>query len=201
MPTIVYALLASSRQVVASPDAAAAALVFSSLTGLGVAGEDFAMMAAAQAVLCGLFLVAASVLKLGFLANFLSKPILVGFVGGLALEVLLSQVAKMLGLKLAPGEEFSVQLGDLVSRLGDAVPVSVLMSALAIAVLLACRRFAPGLPAALLVLIAATLSTGWLNLEATGVAVLGEVEGGAPQFALPKATWVQWLSLVPSALA
>lgn len=201
VPTIVYALLALSRQVVASPDAAAAALVFSSLTGLGIAGEDFATMAAAQAVLCGLFLIAASVLKLGFLANFLSKPILVGFVAGLALEVLLNQVAKMLGLKLASCEEFFAQLADLVSRVGEAIPVSVVMSALAIAVLLVCRRFAPMLPGALIVLVAATLATVWLNLEDAGVAVLGEVEAGAPQFAIPMVTWMQWLTLVPSALA
>ncbi len=201
VPTIVYALLASSRQVVASPDAAAAALVFSSLTGLGIAGENFATMAAAQAVLCGLFLIAASVLRLGFLANFLSRPILVGFVAGLALEVLLSQVAKMLGLKLTAGEEFFAQLVDLISRVGEAIPASLTMSALAVTVLFVCRRFAPMLPGALIVLVAATLATVWLNLEDAGVAVLGEVAAGAPQFAIPMATWMQWLSLVPSALA
>lgn len=68
VPTIVYALTVSSRQVVASPDAAAAALVFSSLTGLSVGGENFAAMAAAQALLSGLMLFAAAFLKLGFLA-------------------------------------------------------------------------------------------------------------------------------------
>lgn len=201
VPSIVYALLASSRQVVASPDAAAAALVFSSLTGLGVAGEDFATMAAAQAILCGLFLIAASVLKLGFLANFLSKPILIGFVAGLALEVLLSQVAKMLGLKLVAGEEFFVQLIDLATRLDEVVPASLLMSALAITVLLLGKRFAPSLPGALIVLVVATALTATLGLEARGVAVLGDVEGGPPQFAIPQATWVQWIALVPSALA
>ena len=122
VPTIIYALLVSSRQVVASPDAAAAALVFSSLVGLGVAGENFAAMAAAQAILSGLMLFLAAWLKLGFLANFLSKPILVGFVGGLAMEILLSQLAKMLGLKLESGEEFFAQLVALFGRLGALIP-------------------------------------------------------------------------------
>lgn len=201
VPTIVYALLVSSRQVVASPDAAAAALVFSSLTALHVAGEDFAAMAAAQAILCGVFLLAASVLRLGFLANFLSRPILVGFVAGLALEVLVSQLAKMVGLKLDPDDEFFARIIDLALRIGDASLISVVMSAAALSLLLLCRRFAPAIPAALLVLVVATLITVWFRLDEAGVAVLGEVESGPPQFAFPSVSWGAWLSLVPSALA
>ena len=98
VPAVVYALSVSSRQVVASPDAAAAALVASSIGGLAVAGSaDYATLALAQAILCGVMFLLLAVFKLGFLANFLSKPILVGFVGGLALDILVSQVAKMLG--------------------------------------------------------------------------------------------------------
>ncbi|MBP6685943.1 MAG: sodium-independent anion transporter, partial [Leucobacter sp.] len=86
VPTLIWVLMASSRQLVVSPDAAAAALVASSLGGLAAVGSDsYATMALAQATLCGVFFAAMSVFKLGFLANFLSKPILVGFVGGLAL--------------------------------------------------------------------------------------------------------------------
>ena len=84
--------------MVASPDAAAAALVASSVRALAVAGtKDYATLALAQALLCGVMFVMLSVSKLGFLANFLSKPILIGFVGGLALDIGVSQVAKMLG--------------------------------------------------------------------------------------------------------
>jgi len=98
LPGIVYALTVSSRQVVASPDAAAAALVASSVRALAVAGtKDYATLALAQALLCGVMFVMLSVSKLGFLANFLSKPILIGFVGGLALDIGVSQVAKVLG--------------------------------------------------------------------------------------------------------
>ena len=89
LPSVVFALLASSRHLVAAPDAAAAALVGSALSGVMVAGAhpDPALlpaMAAAQAIVGGLLFVACSVFRLGFLADFLSKPILVGFVGGLA---------------------------------------------------------------------------------------------------------------------
>lgn len=201
LPTVVYVLLTSSRQVVASPDAAAAALVFSSLTGLGVGGDDFIAMAGAQAILCGLFLGLTSVLKLGFLANFLSKPILVGFVAGLALEVLLSQVAKMLGIKLPADLEFFPKLVELIKNLSHASAASVVMAALSLLALVAFRKYLPALPGALIVLVAATLFTVWLGLESRGVSVLGEVQSGPPQFAFPQVGWAQWLALVPSALA
>lgn len=201
VPTIIYALVVSSRQVVASPDAAAAALVFSSLTGLGAAGENFAAMAAAQAILSGLMFGIAAVLKLGFLANFLSKPILIGFVGGLALDILLSQLAKMLGIRLAPGGEFLEKVADLLGHLGEVNGWSVLLSVLAIAVLTLGRRISPVLPWALVVLVLGTIATAAGNLEERGVAVLGAVPSGPPQFALPMLDLGVWLSLVPSALA
>lgn len=201
VPTVVYALLVSSRQVVASPDAAAAALVFSSLTGLGIAGADFATMAAAQAIICGLALLIASWLKLGFLANFLSKPILVGFVAGLALEVLLSQIAKMLGIRLESGGEFFENIAALVTRLGEASALSAVMAFAALALLLAGRRFAPKIPAALVVLIVATVVTVAFGLDERGVAVLGSVPAGPPQFDLPSLSLSQWMAIVPSALA
>ena len=129
LPGIVYALTVSSRQVVASPDAAAAALVASSVGALAVAGsQDYAILALAQALLCGVMFVLLSVFKLGFLANFLSKPILIGFVGGLALDIGVSQVAKMLGVKIDSGGEFTEKVGDLVRGLDTTNGWSVLIS-------------------------------------------------------------------------
>ncbi|MBV0895430.1 SulP family inorganic anion transporter [Microbacterium sp. NC79] len=201
VPTIVYALMVSSRQVVASPDAAAAALVFSSLVGLGAAGENFAAMAAAQAILSGLMLAAFSFLKLGFLANFLSKPILIGFVGGLALEILVSQLAKMLGIRLDAAAEFFEKVAELFGALGSLNVFSLVISAASIGVLLIGRRLAPLIPWALVVLVAATAATVLWGLESKGVAVLGEVPAGPPQFALPMLDWSVWVALIPSALA
>ncbi|UTX52009.1 SulP family inorganic anion transporter [Leucobacter aridicollis] len=196
-PAIAYTFVVSSRQVVVSPDAAAAALVFSSLTALGVAGENFAVMAAAQAILSGAMFIAASLLKLGFL----SKPILIGFVGGLALDILVSQTAKMLGISVARGGEFVEKTGELLGSLAEVNPWSLGMSVLAIAILLGGRRLAPIAPWALVVLVLGSLATWWLNLESRGVAVLGEVTAGPPTFAVPHISVAEWLSLIPSALA
>ena len=149
VPTIIYALVVSSRQLVASPDAAAAALVASSIGGLAVAGSaDYATLALAQAILSGAMFLLLAVFKLGFLANFLSKPILVGFVGGLALDILVSQIAKMLGVPIDSGGEFVEKVGDLVTGLGTANLVSVLISVVAVAILLLGKRYlwrCPGL--------------------------------------------------------
>lgn len=201
VPTLVYVVLVSSRQVVASPDAAAAALVFSSLVGLGVGEDDFAEMAAAQAILCGLALLFASVLRWGFLANFLSHPILMGFIAGLALEVLVSQVRKMLGIPAGEAEGFFGEVVELISRVPQASVPSVIVSVGALVLLLGGRRLLAGAPWALMVLVLATLLSSALDLQQAGVAVLGEVDAGLPQFAFPTLSLAQWASLIPSALA
>ncbi len=202
VPAVVYALTVSSRQVVASPDAAAAALVASSLVGLAAAGAgDYATMALAQAILSGVMFLLAAVFKLGFLASFLSKPILVGFVGGLALDILVSQVAKMLGVSIDSGEEFVGKLVGLVTNLGDVDAWSVAIAVAAVAILLVGRRFARAVPWALVVLVLATVLVVVADLEDAGVDVLGEVPAGPPTLTWPVLDWTTWLVLVPSALA
>lgn len=202
VPTVLYALVVSSRQLVASPDAAAAALVASSVGGLAVAGSaDYATLALAQAVLSGGLFVLLAIFKLGFLANFLSKPILVGFVGGLALDIMVSQIAKMLGVKIDSGAEFVDKLVALVTGLPTLNVWSVLISAVSVAVLLLGRAYLRAVPWALIVLIATTVTVVLTGLDARGVAVLGEVPAGPPALTWPMIDWTTWLALVPSAIA
>lgn len=202
VPTVIWALTVSSRQLIASPDAAAAALVASSVGGLAVAGSDnYLMMAMAQAIICGVLFVLLSVFKLGFLANFLSKPILVGFVGGLALDILVSQIAKMLGISLEPGGEFLTKIGNIIGGLGTINGWSVLIAACSVAIILIGRKIARAVPWALVVLITATVTVVLTHAQDAGVAVLGEVPAGAPVLTWPTLKWSEWLSLIPSALA
>jgi high affinity sulfate transporter 1 len=202
LPAIAYALVVSSRQVVASPDAAAAALVASSIGGLAVAGSaDYLTLALAQAIICGILFALAAVFKLGFLANFLSKPILIGFVGGLALDILVSQLAKMLGVKIDSGAEFTDKLTALITGLPQLNGWSTLIAALAVIVLVVGQRVARAVPWALMVLIAATLVVVLTGLETQGVAVLGQVDSGPPTLTWPVLDWGRWLALIPSAIA
>ncbi len=202
VPTVIYALVVSSRQLVASPDAAAAALVASSIGGLAVAGSaDYAVLALAQAIICGVMFILLAIFKLGFLANFLSKPILIGFVGGLALDILVSQIAKMLGVKIDSGGEFVEKVGDLLGGLGSANGWSVAIAAASVAVLLLGKRFLRMVPWALIVLVVATVVVVIAGLGDKGVAVLGEVPAGPPSFTWPVIDWQTWLLLIPSAIA
>ena len=202
LPAVLYALVVSSRQVVASPDAAAAALVASSLGGLAVAGgADYVTLALAQAIISGIAFVLCGLLKLGFLASFLSKPILIGFVGGLALDILVSQVAKMLGIKIESGGEFLEKVGGVVTGLGSTNLTSLLIAAASVAVLVGGRRLAKTVPWALIVLVVATVVVVVASLESHGVSVLGKVEAGPPRLTWPSLDFGMWLSVVPSALA
>jgi SulP family sulfate permease len=202
VPTIVYALVVSSRQVIASPDAAAAALVGSSIGGLAVAGSaNYATLALAQAIICGVIFILLSVFKLGFLANFLSKPILIGFVGGLALDILVSQVAKMLGVSIDSGGEFVDKISGLVSGLNTTNLWSLLISVGSIAVLLLGRRWLPGVPWALVVLVVSTILVVTAQLDQLGVDVLGAVPAGPPTLTWPMLDWTMWFALIPSAIA
>jgi high affinity sulfate transporter 1 len=202
VPTVIYALAVSSRQLVASPDAAAAALVASSIGGLAVAGSaDYATLALAQAILSGAMFLLLAVFKLGFLANFLSKPILVGFVGGLALDILVSQIAKMLGVSIDSGGEFVDKVVGLASGLGTTNVVSVLISAAAVAVLLLGKRYLRAVPWALIVLVISTVVVVIADLDDAGVDVLGAVPAGPPTLTWPVIEWTTWLLLVPSAMA
>lgn len=202
VPAILYALTVSSRQLVASPDAAAAALVASSLGGLAVAGgKDYITLALAQALIGGVLFLLCSVFKLGFLANFLSKPILIGFVGGLALDILVSQVAKMLGVKIDSGGEFVDKLGGLFGGLVTLNGWSLLISIGALIVLLGGRRIARAVPWALVVLIVGTIVVVLTHAQKAGVSVLGKVEAGPPTFTWPVIAWTEWLTLIPSAIA
>ncbi|WAA67500.1 SulP family inorganic anion transporter [Microbacterium oxydans] len=202
VPTIVYALVVSSRQLVASPDAAAAALVASSIGGLATAGSaSYATLALAQAIICGGMFALLAIFKLGFLANFLSKPILIGFVGGLALDIMVSQIAKMLGVKIDSGADFLGKVGDLVSGFTGLNGWSVLISAASVAVLLLGRVFLRAVPWALVVLVLTTVIVVIAGLDSQGVSVLGEVPAGPPALTWPVIDWSLWLALVPSAIA
>ncbi|QIK62049.1 SulP family inorganic anion transporter [Leucobacter viscericola] len=202
LPCIVFALIASTRQLIVSPDAAAAALVAASLGGLATAGDkDYIQLAMAQAIIGAVLFGLCAVFKLGFLANFLSEPILVGFVGGLALDILLSQVAKMLGVHVNSGDEFIPRVGELFAGLGTTNGWSLLISVLAIMVLVGGRRLARLVPWALIVLIVGTVAVVLTNAESAGVAVLGAVEAGPPAITWPQITSTQWLQVTPSAFA
>lgn len=202
IPLLVFALFCSSRQLVASPDAPIAALIASLLGALATAGSaNYVELAYAQALVCAVVFLLFWVFKLGFLANFLSEPVLVGFIAGLAVEILISQVEKILGIKTT-SEDFFPELWEIVTKIGQAHWWNVAVGVGTIVLILLLRRLAPALPGPLIALIGATILVALTGLDKHGVSVLGAVPSGLPVPHLPTGvTLTQWASLIPGAIA
>ncbi|MCG8992978.1 STAS domain-containing protein [Laribacter hongkongensis] len=182
LPPMAYAIFGSSRQMIVGPDAATCALLAAILAPLAVAGSPaYLALSALLTLLAGGFCLLGSRLRLGELADFLSLPILIGFLHGVALSILVSQTASMLVIPLAPGtivEQFLQLLPPLLR--GEGHGLSLLVGMLCLACLLLLHHWLPRLPSALLVMVAAALAVSALGLEARGVSTLGEVPAGLP---------------------
>ncbi|MBV5272856.1 MAG: SulP family inorganic anion transporter, partial [Lamprocystis purpurea] len=185
LPLLAYALFGTSRQLVVGPDAATCALIAASVAPL--AGADPALylsLSAALALVAGLICIAASFLRLGALADFLSNPILVGFLNGIALHIILGQIGKLFGLTLsAPG---IIPRGlEFVGKLGSTHLPTLAVGAATVAVLVLVPRWWSRLPTALIAIVAAASAVALFGLDAQGVAVVGSVPAGLPALRLP----------------
>lgn len=200
LPLIAYALFGSSRLLIVGPDTAMAAIVAVAVAPLaaGDAGR-LALLAAGLGVMTGMLCLLAGLLRLGFIANFLSKPVIVGFMHGLALVVAVAQLPKVLGITSA-GETTLEQFANVLQRLGDTNPVTLAIGGATFVVILLCRRFLPRVPGAVVALVGAGLAVVLLDLESHGVAVIGRIPTGLPGFSLPLLSLDDFDSLLPIAL-
>jgi SulP family sulfate permease len=200
-PMVVFALLSSSRHLVAGPDAPVAALIASLLASLAVPGDPvYVQLAYAQAIVCALVFFAFWWFRLGFLANFLSRAVMVGFISGLGIEVFTSQLKKILGVEIDAEGYFR----ELLALLGSLDRTNYYSLAIGVGTIVAIRlfkRYAPRLPGALIALILSTAVVALFELDKLGVSVLGEVPSGLPVPTIPHISLGQWLALFPGALA
>jgi sulfate permease, SulP family len=200
LPLIAYALFGSSRLLIVGPDTAMAAIVAVAVAplALGDAGR-LALLAAGLGIMTGVLCLLAGLLRLGFVANFLSKPVIVGFMHGLAVVVAVAQLPKVLGIKAA-GETALEQLLNALPQLGGTNPVTLAIGGATFAVILLCRRFLPRVPGAVVALVGSGLAVVLLDLESHGVAVIGRIPTGLPGFSLPLLSLDDFDSLLPVAL-
>jgi sulfate permease, SulP family len=185
LPMALYAVLGASRHLVVAADSATAALLAGTLARLAAPGSPgYVRLAGLAALLTGALLLLARLARLGFLANFLSRTVLLGFLSGVGIQVAIGQLPDMLGVT-APSPHTLVKLGQTVTALGTAQPAAVVISAGVVAVLLGCRLVSRRVPGALIAAIAA-IGVSWAaGLAARGVPVLGPVPRGLPGLALP----------------
>ena len=188
-PLLVYALFGTSPQLMVNPDAASCAILAAAVAPL--AGGDPALylsLATALTLFTGVLCVLASAFRLGALADFLSKPILVGFLNGIALSIFLGQIGKVLGFQIT-ASRIVPRLIEILSKLPSTQVPTLLVALFSVAVLWLVQRFLTRVPAALAVLVLSALLVGLLDLPARGVAVLAPVPAGLPMPALPLVPW------------
>lgn len=182
---VLYAVFGSSRHLVTGPMAATAALSAAAVADVAAGGTNrFAAYTAALALVTGVLALAAWLLRLGFLASFISRPVLKGFIIGLALTIMVGQLPKLFGIKKTGGDFFE-QLWGFLTHLGDTQRLTLLVGAGSLAVVLVLRRFAPAVPGALVAVAAGIAVVKLFDLHAHGVAIVGPIASGLPAFGLP----------------
>jgi high affinity sulfate transporter 1 len=200
LPAVVYACLGSSRQLVIGPEGSIATLVAAAILPLAVAGSaDAAELAAMLALLVALCFAAALVLRLGWIADYFSRPVLVGYITGVAFVLVVGQLGKLLGLSIDATDPLP-QLWEVITKLGSASGATVAVSAVSLAALLGLRRLMPKLPGALLVVVAAITLSWAFDFADHGIAEIGAIPAGLPSFKLPSPSFSDIVQLVPAAL-
>jgi len=185
LPLVAYALFGTSRQLILGPDAATCALVAAAVAPLAAGDpEVYFSLSVTLAFITGLLCVGASFLKLGGLADFLSRPILVGFMNGIALSIVLGQIGKLLGFPIEAGG-IVPRLLEVVSKLGLTHWPTLAVGLASFGVLAIAPRLVPRLPAALVTMALAGLAVALLDLDSHGVSVIGEVPAGLPRLHFP----------------
>lgn len=200
LPVIVYALLGSSRQLVVGPDAATCTMVAALVTPLAASDKSlYLTLTAALSLAAGMLMVIGGVARMGFIVNFFSRPILVGFLNGIAASIIAGQLGKLLGIPLT-SRDFVPSLVELFSHLGGIHWQTLAVGSATITVLALFKFFAPRAPSALIALIAASLGLHFLTGASSGVALVGTVPAGLPHIGLPQVEYHAGQGLLVGAL-
>jgi len=199
LPMLAFALLGSSRYLVVAADSATAAILAGGLLHMAPAeSERYVALAGIVALLTAGYLLLARAFKLGFLADFLSQTVLVGFLTGVGVQVGIAVSGEMLGIAVR-GESTLAQLVQLLRQIGQTHADTLAVSAAVVGIVLACRRFAPRVPGPLLAVAGAIVASAALDFPARGIHVIGPLAGGLPRLALPPLEWTEWIALLPVA--
>ncbi|MGW5386710.1 SulP family inorganic anion transporter [Nocardia sp. NPDC003963] len=182
---VLYALAGSSRHLVVGPMSATAALSAALVTPLaGADGGRYLALTTALAIATGVAGLLAGFLRLGFVASFISEPVLKGFIIGLALVIIVGQVPELLGIGKHDGDFFD-QAWGVLTHLGDSEWRTLLIGGLSLALVLAVKRWLPLVPGSLLAVLGGILVVTLLDLDEKGVEIVGPIESGMPVPGLP----------------
>jgi high affinity sulfate transporter 1 len=185
LPLVVYAVFGTSRQLIVNPDAATCAMVAAIVAPMAAGNvELYTSLAVALAAFAGTACIIAGLFRLGFLADFLGKPVLVGFMNGIAISIFLGQIGKVFGFPMESGRILP-RLFEFASSLPQTHLPTLAVGGTTFAVMLGVKRFFPRLPAPLIALLVAVAITEALGLDRLGVTVVGMVPAGLPELRWP----------------
>ena len=185
LPLVAYAIFGTSRQLIIGPDAATCALVAAAVTPLaGGARNLYESLSVTLAMIAGILCIGASFLKLGAFADFLSKPILVGFLNGIALSIILGQIGKIFGYEIA-ASGIVPRLFEFARKLGLTDWPTLALGSGTFFVLLVVPLLSRRVPPSLVAMILAAIAVRMLHLENHGVKIIGDVPAGLPPMRIP----------------
>jgi len=202
IPTALFALFGSSRHLVVGADSATAAILASALVGIAATGsEQYLALAGVLALMAAGFLILARVMRVGFLADFLSRTLLIGFLTGVGVQVALGQIAGMLGLK-SGGHGTLGKLWNNLQQLGQVNRYELMIALTVLVVIIGLKKVSKKIPGELIAAIGALVAC-WAFALDKQVHVVGAVPGGLPHLGLPQVDW-NWqviTTLIPTAFA
>jgi len=197
---ILYAAFGSSRHLIVGPMSATAALSAATVADLvAPSGDKFVAMTAALAIATGIAALLAGILRLGFLASFISEPVIKGFIVGLALTIMIGQVPKLLGIEKGSGDFFE-QVWDVVTNLGSIDGLTLAVGLASLAGAMGLKRFVPVVPGSLVIVLASIAAVVLLNLEDHELDVVGSIPSGLPSVGWPDVSAHDLGTLAPGAI-
>jgi high affinity sulfate transporter 1 len=194
-----YALTGGLSILVVGPASAVAALSASLVSEFG-GGTNPIVLTSALALVSGLLLVVAGVLRIGWIVNFISRPVLEAFVAGLSIAIIVGQLDGLLGMEVE-GESVVAKAVDLVGNLGSAHGPTVALGLGSIALLLVLEKWARRIPAAIVVVVLGILLVVVFDLGDRGMDIVGEIPSGLPSVGIPELTGVGWIELIGGGVA
>ncbi|WP_010094311.1 SulP family inorganic anion transporter [Burkholderia ubonensis] len=201
LPLVAFAIFGASRHLVVAADSATATIFASRVSAMAPLGSaEYVTLAGMVALLTAAMLLLARIFRLGFLADFLSRTVLVGFLAGVGVQLSIAMLGDMLGMAVpAPPSRSVAQLEYVVTHLARTHLPTLALAALVAGAILGCKRVLPRVPMPMIAVAGSIAASRAFDFSAHGVAVLGPVAGGLPALRFPAVTWQQLLDLVPVA--
>jgi high affinity sulfate transporter 1 len=199
LPAIAYTFFGSSRQLIVGPESALCAMVGTALIPLTADPDQRAALAALLALLVGGVFLGAMAARLGWIADYFSRPVLIGYLHGIAVVLVIGQLGKLLGLSVS-GETPPAQLIEVIRETTDLIWITLAVGLASLVLLLLARWLSPKFPGALVVVILAIAVSAIVGLADKGVAVVGHIPAGLPSIEFPDVRLKDIFTLLPAAV-